>query len=259
MSAYVASSLWSSSSPVALLLYPTSFHGNLAFDGPTNAALASLPALCFATHAGVIASTMPLLLPALQWHHPPCCTGVITLVTPASLPASRTGVCPVMTQSRHVAGEALLLRSSLLPMALSLYTALVHSDLAFNGLAEAAMAFSLASRWHPCPYHAGVITSIELSSSPALRRRRCRVCLQRSGRCRLAFAGIALASLPALHWRHHQHCAVIIIAGVAPALLPLLPSSCAPRGGIHPSAIIAVHGVLAVSGVIDARPLFSVA
>jgi hypothetical protein len=146
MSTYMALSSWSFSFPVALLSYPASFHGHFAFDGPTNAALASLPVLCFATRAGVIASIAPLLLPVLHRHCCPHCAGIVTLVTPALLPASQTGICPVMMQLRHNAGEALLLRTLSSPMASLLYTALVHRDLAFEGLAKAAITFSLALR-----------------------------------------------------------------------------------------------------------------
>jgi hypothetical protein len=45
-STYVALLSWSFSLPVALLPYPVLFHGNFAFNGQTNAALTSLPALC---------------------------------------------------------------------------------------------------------------------------------------------------------------------------------------------------------------------
>jgi hypothetical protein len=44
-----------------------------------------------------------------------------------------------MMQSQHIAGEASLLRSSLLPVASLLYPVLAQGDLAFNGLAKAAM------------------------------------------------------------------------------------------------------------------------
>jgi hypothetical protein len=70
---------------------------------------------------------------------------------------------------------------NILPMASLLYLALVHSNLAFHGLAKAAMAFF----------------------------------------------GIALVSLIALHWRHCQHQAVLV-AGIAPALLPSWPSKVRP-------------------------------
>ncbi len=65
-----------------------------------------------ATRAGVIVSIAPLLLPALHRHCCPLCAGIVTLVTFALLPASRTGVCSFMTQTRHVAGEASLPHSS---------------------------------------------------------------------------------------------------------------------------------------------------
>jgi hypothetical protein len=70
-----------------------------------------------ATRTGVIVSIVPLLLPALHQHHCPLCAGVVTLGTLALLPASRTGICPFMTQMRHVAGEASLPHSLLLPVA----------------------------------------------------------------------------------------------------------------------------------------------
>jgi hypothetical protein len=44
-------------------------------------------------------------------------------------------------QLQQVASEALLLRSSMLPVALLLYLALFHSNMAFDGLAKAALAF----------------------------------------------------------------------------------------------------------------------
>jgi hypothetical protein len=198
----------------------------------------------------------------------PCCAGIAALGIPALPPASQTGLRPVMMQLRQVAGEASLLRLSLSPVASLLYPASAHSNLAFYGLAEAVMALFF-------------------------------FCF---------FFGVALVSLPALHWRCCQHQAVFV-AGIAPALLlswPLkvwpvqcwrlpvlcwcfarialaslpasccccccrccagvvvlsacasLPSSCAPCGGICPSTIIAVRGVLAVSGIVYACPLFSV-
>ncbi len=87
-----------------------------------------------------------------------------------------------MMQSQHIAGEALLSRSLLLPMALLLYPASAHSNLAFDGLAKAAMAFFFLFSY-------------------------------------LSFFGVALVSLPASHWCHRQHQAVLV-AGIAPVLLP---------------------------------------
>jgi hypothetical protein len=45
-----------------------------------------------------------------------------------------------MTQLQHIAGEASLLRSLSSPVASLLYPALVQGNLAFVGLAKAAMA-----------------------------------------------------------------------------------------------------------------------
>jgi hypothetical protein len=81
--------LWSSFLPVASSLYPALFHSNFAFDGPADAVLASLPALCWRPWphcAGVIANIALLLLPALHRHHCSCCPGAFALVTLALLP-----------------------------------------------------------------------------------------------------------------------------------------------------------------------------
>jgi hypothetical protein len=73
--------------PMALLPTPASLHGNLAFNGPVNAALASLPALHWrpCPHvAGIIASIALLSLLAL---HRRCCprrAGILALVLLAS-------------------------------------------------------------------------------------------------------------------------------------------------------------------------------
>ncbi len=102
-------------------------------------------------------------------------------------------------QLQHVASKALLLRLLMLSMALLLYPAPLHHNLAFNGLAKAAMVF-----WGHC---AGVLARLALMSLPALRWRHCQhhavvvasiapayhVGFLRSGQC-----SIALASLPAL-------------------------------------------------------------
>ena len=131
-------------------------------------ALASLPAsrpCCCQRCAGIVPLVARVSLPSLRW----CCRSWHT----ASPPASQTGICPVMTQSQHVTGEASLSRSTLSPVASLLYPASAYSNLAFDGQAKAAMAFF----------------------------------------------GIALVSLPTLHWRHCQHQAVLV-ADVVPALLP---------------------------------------
>ncbi len=101
-----------------------------------------------------------------------------------------------MMQLQHVNGEVSLLYSSLLPMASSLYPALLHSDLAFNGLAEAAMAFI----WH-C---AGVLAGIALASLPAPSCPCCQCCtgvvaelaFEGPAGAALAFIRIALAFCP---------------------------------------------------------------
>ncbi len=127
------------------------------------------------------------------------------------------------------------------PVALLLYPAFAHSDLAFDGLAKAAMAFF----WR-C---AGVFTHIALASLPASSCPCCRRCtsvvaelaFEGPAGTALVFAGIALAFyphcagiitsivllslLPVLCWRHCP-CHMGTFALVALALLPLLPSCC---------------------------------
>jgi hypothetical protein len=72
------------------LPYPALFHGDLALDGPADAALAYLLALCWhpCPHwcAGVIANIALSLLPALRWHHCHCRAGAFALVALALLP-----------------------------------------------------------------------------------------------------------------------------------------------------------------------------
>ncbi len=117
----------------------------------------------------------------------------------------------------------MLLRSLLLPMALLLYPALVNNDLAFDGLAKAAMAFfgvllasSPALRWHHCQRQAVLVAGIApvlLPSWPLMVRpmQRWRLlglcwhpCLHRAG----IIASIALLlSLLVLCWRHCPWCA----------------------------------------------------
>jgi hypothetical protein len=88
----------------------------------------------------VVAGVALALLPLSRGHLCPRRAGIAALGTPALLPASQTGICPVMTQSRHVIGEASLSRSTSSLMASSLYPASAHSNLALDSLAEAAMA-----------------------------------------------------------------------------------------------------------------------
>jgi hypothetical protein len=119
-------------------------------------------------------------------------------------------------------------------------------------------------QWHFLWRCAGVLARIVLALLPALS---CSCCWRCAGvvakfafkgpaDAALAFAGDALVSSPALHWHHCQHRAVVSAASIAPALLPFLPSSRAPCGGICPSAVVTLRGVLAVSGVVNALPLF---
>jgi hypothetical protein len=78
----------------------------------------------------------------------------------------------------------------------------------------------LALRWCPCPDCTGIIASVKLSLLPALHQRYCQVGLCRSGRCRAGVCWHCARVLPPLLWRHCQHPAVILVAGVVPAPLP---------------------------------------
>jgi hypothetical protein len=292
---------WSSSLPMASSPYPASLHCDLAFDGPANAALASLLVLCWrpCPHcAGVIANIVLLSLPALhqrhcpycmdafalialallppllsryrqhcelasaqsqnscnmRWHHCqhctvlvagvalasmpllcgclcPCHTGVVALVTSTLPPASQSGICPVMTQLQHIAGEAFLLRSSLSPVALSLVTVpgVGPQQFGLQRSGQGSNGIFLAWHWRSCPHCTGVIASIKLSLLPALCRHCCRVGLQRSGRCSAGVCRRCTGILPALRWHHCQHCAVVIDASVVPALLPLARGCLCPH------------------------------
>ncbi len=66
----------------------------------------------------IVADVAPTLLPLLRGCLCPCPAGIATLGIPALPPASQTGLRPVMMQSRHIAGEALLSHSLLLPVAI---------------------------------------------------------------------------------------------------------------------------------------------
>jgi hypothetical protein len=64
---------------------------------------------CPCQHRAIgVAGIAPALLPSSRGRLCPCCAGVAALGTPALPPASQTGICPVMTQSRHIISEALL-------------------------------------------------------------------------------------------------------------------------------------------------------
>jgi hypothetical protein len=130
-----------------------------------------------------------------------------------------------MTQSRHVSSESLLLRSLLSPVVSLLYLASAHSNLAFNGLAEAAMAFF----WR-C---AGVLARITLPSLPLLSCPCCRRCagivtklaFKSPAGAVLAFAGVALAFC--------LHCAGVIACIMLSSLPPAL---CQHRCHCHAGA-----------------------
>jgi hypothetical protein len=114
-----------------------------------------------------------------------------------------------MMQLRHVAGEALLARS-----------ALAHSNLAFDGLAEAAMAF-----FQCCT---GVLARIALASLPTSSCPCCRSCagivaklaFEGPASAALAFAGVALAFFP--------HPAGVIASIMLLLLSPVLRRRCHP-------------------------------
>ncbi len=85
----VASLSWSLSLPLASLPYLPSFHGDLSSNGQADAALVSLPALCWRPWphcAGVITNIALSLLPAMRRHHCPCRVGAFALVALALLP-----------------------------------------------------------------------------------------------------------------------------------------------------------------------------
>jgi hypothetical protein len=92
----------------------------------------------------------------------------------------------------------------------------------------------LALRWCPHPHRTGVIVSIKLSLLPALRRCCCRVGLQRSGQYSAGVCWHCAGVSSALSWHHCQHCAVVIVAGIAPALLPSVHGHLCP----HPAPLV---------------------
>jgi hypothetical protein len=257
---------WSLSLPVASLPYLASFRSHFASDGPADAALVSLLALCLRPWlhcAGVITNITLLLLPVLRWHHFPCCVGAFVLValallpslslrccqhcelasaqaqgscntcwrhrqhralvvanvapasspllrgclcppragvaalgTPASPPASQTGICPVMTQLQPVVGEVSLSRSMLSPVASLLYPESAHSDFGLRRLGQGSNGVLLMLRWCPRAHCTGVIASVKLSLLLVLHRRCCQVGLRGPAGAAQAFAGIALAFCP---------------------------------------------------------------
>jgi hypothetical protein len=86
----VVSLSWSSSLPVASSPYLALSCGPFASDGPAEAALVSLLALCLRPWlhcTSVITNIAPLLLPVLRQHHFPCRMGAFILVLLALLPS----------------------------------------------------------------------------------------------------------------------------------------------------------------------------
>jgi hypothetical protein len=193
---------------------------------------------CHCQHCAiVVAGVVPALLPMLRGHLCPHCTVITAFSTPALPPASQTGIWPVMMQLQHIAGEASLLHSLSLPVASLLYPvvgpqqfSLRRSGQGSDGIFFLFFFFLfLALLWCPCPHCTGVIASVKLSLLPALRRRCHQVGLQRSGWYSAGVCRRCAGVLPALHWRHCQHCAAVILAGVAPALSPLVHGCLCPH------------------------------
>jgi hypothetical protein len=133
----VASLSWSSSLPVASLPYLASFRGPFASDGPAEAALVSLQALCLRPWLHCIA---PSLLPVLHRHHFPCPVGAFALVVLALLPSS-----PLRCHQHRK-------------------------------LASAQAQSSRNKCWRHRQYHALVVADVALSPSPSLRRCLCPGC-----------------------------------------------------------------------------------
>jgi hypothetical protein len=158
--------------------------------GFVGVALVSLPALRWrpCKHCTVVvASNVLALLPTLRWPLCPRCIGIAVFVASALPPASKTGICPITTQLQHIRVRGIVV--VVVFLAQGPYPASCHGDLAFDGLADAALVSLLALCWHPCPHPAGIIASLVLSLLPALRRRCCPCCAG-------AFALFALALLP---------------------------------------------------------------
>ncbi len=167
---------------------------------------------CHCQHCAILVAGIALTsLALLRGRLCPHCAGIAALGTPTSPPESGTGIWPVMTQLQHVAGETLLLHSLSLSVVLSMYLALAHSDLAFNGVAKMLMAFF----WR-CT---GVLICIALVSLPASSCPCCWRCVGIVAKLAfnslagtaLAFSSIALVFC--LHW------SVIIVSTVLPLSL----------------------------------------
>ncbi len=169
----------------------------------------------------LVAGVAPASLPSLRGRLCLCRADVAALSTPALPPALPTGIRPAMTQSQHDAGEASLSRSLSLPVASLLCPASAHSDLAFDGLAKAAIALF----WR-CT---GVLARIALASLLASSCPCCRRCtgvvaklaFEGPASTALAFAGVALAFCP--------HCAGVIASIVLLLSLLALHRRCRPQ------------------------------
>jgi hypothetical protein len=131
----VALLLWSSSLPVASLPYLALFCGHFASDGPADAALVSLLALCLHPWlhcASVITNIRLSLLPVLRWHHFPRRMGAFVLVALALLPLSS------FRRHQH------------------------------RKLASAQAQGSCNMRWRHCQHHALVVADVATASSHSL-------------------------------------------------------------------------------------------
>jgi hypothetical protein len=118
-----------------------------------------------------------------------------------------------------------------------------------------ALVSLLASHWHHCQHQAVLVAGVALALLPSWPSKVRPVQRWRLPALRWHFACIAPVSLPALCCCHCcQRCAGVVALGMWASL----PSLCTPCGGVCPSTVIAVCGVLAVSGIIYAHPLFSV-
>jgi hypothetical protein len=220
--------------PVALALLPLSplhcrQHSKLASAQSQNSCNMHW---CHCQHRAIgVAGVAPALFPLLRRCLCPCCAGVATLSAPALPPASQTGICPVMTQSQHVLGEASLSCLTSLPVALLLYPASAHSNyglwqsgkgsdcIFFFGV---ALVSSLALRWRHCQHQAFLVASVAPAMLPSWPSKVRPMPRWRLPELCLRFARIPLASLPALCCCPCcRHCAGII-ALVTWALLPLL-------------------------------------
>jgi hypothetical protein len=140
-------------------------------------------------------------VPALFWHPPPHCVGVIdSIALSSSLPASCRHCCPCCPHCAPLVLAFALLPSS--PYVASLpYPASSTPILCF--LSPDALAAMQA------PFCHGVIAGA--SWPPTLWPRQ-----------QWHFFGVALASSPALRWRHSQHQAVLV-ASVAPCHVAPVP------------------------------------